>query len=258
MDYRNGRLELAVNKNTQYGATYKVLVRANATSSAVTLTVTVPALKSSAIKVSLKAKNSIDVVRGATAVTVTPSYKNSRITGTEELFVYSSADKYAEPVNHLFHIDRNGQGQYILTAAEGLDHSKTYKVQLVTTYAGLEPVKSSLVKITVKMGSAKLTLSTADRTMFAKDRNDRLAFTMTKKDAALNDIREITVKDARYADKLEVIGYGNGEFAVVFKDGKVDPGLVGKTVTVNLNIFLEGNETTKVNTTAKLKITVVK
>ena len=258
VDYRNGKLELAVNENTQYGATYKVLVRANATSSAVTLTVTVPALKSSAIKVSLKAKNSIDVVRGATAVTVTPSYKNSRITGTEELFVYSSADKYAEPVNHLFHIDRNGQGQYILTAAEGLDHSKTYKVQLVTTYAGLEPVKSSLVKITVKMGSAKLTLSTADRTMFAKDRNDRLAFTMTKKDAALNDIREITVKDARYADKLEVIGYGNGEFAVVFKDGKVDPSLVGKTVTVNLNIFLEGNETTKVNTTAKLKITVVK
>jgi len=39
----------------------------------------------------------------------------------------------------------------------------------------------------------------------------------------------------------------------------VDNSLVGKTITVTLNVFLEGNQIpTKANTTVKLKLTVVK
>ena len=39
---------------------------------------------------------------------------------------------------------------------------------------------------------------------------------------------------------------------------KVDSSLIGKTITVNFDIFIESNQTAKANTTAKLKVTVIK
>ena len=71
-------------------------------------------------------------------------------------------------------------------------------------------------------------------------------------------MERVTIKDTKYQDKLEVLEYGNGEFALCFKNGKVEESLTGKTVTVTLNLFLDGNETEKANTTAKLKLTVQK
>jgi len=78
------------------------------------------------------------------------------------------------------------------------------------------------------------------------------------KDTALNDVSRVEIKDAKYRDKFEVIDYENGRFAIGFRNGKVDTSLVGKTVTLNLNVFLEGNRTTKANTTAKVKLTILK
>ena len=62
----------------------------------------------------------------------------------------------------------------------------------------------------------------------------------------------------------EVIDYGDGVYAIGFKDGKVHKNLLPtgkattKAVTVTLNIYLEGNQTTKANTTASVKLTIVK
>ena len=57
---------------------------------------------------------------------------------------------------------------YIFTAKEGLNPKLKYKVQLVSTLGELE-YKSSPVSISVKMGSAKLTMLSSDTTLFAKD-----------------------------------------------------------------------------------------
>ena len=46
--------------------------------------------------------------------------------------------------------------------------------------------------------------------------------------------------------------------ALSFKDGKVDSKLLGKTVTLNLNVILDGNESSKINATVKLKLTIMK
>jgi len=256
--WNNGKLEIAVNDNTEPGATYKLLVKANAYAPAATLTITIPTEAKSVIKSSLKAKGAIDVIRAGSAVTIMPSYKNATAAGEETLNIYSSADNYVEPVNDLFNIEKDGQGRYVLTAAEGLDHSRTYKAQLVTKF-GDTKVKSGLLKLTVKMGSAKLTLNAEGNILFGNDCRSRIGFTFSTKDAALNAVQEVTVKADKkgYDQMLEVIDLGNGEFAIGFKDETVDRSLLGKTVTITLNIRLSGNETEKVNCTAKLKLTAL-
>ena len=78
-------------------------------------------------------------------------------------------------------------------------------------------------------------------------------------DTQLNDISEVSIKSDKnkYDEKLEILSYGNGEFAIGFKSETVHSSLIGKTVTVTVNIFLDGNETEKANTTAKLKVTIL-
>jgi len=260
--WNDGKLNIAVNENTESGAAYKLLVQANKHAPAATLTITI--LKDSKAKItsSLKAKGSIDVIRDGTAVTITPSCKNcgNETERQEELLIYSSADNYTNPVNHLFRIEQDDQGRYTLTAAEGLDHSKTYKAKLVTRFEGIDPIETKLVKITVKMGTAKLTLKAEGNILFAKDKNSRVNFTLTAKDAALNGVSEVTIKSDKnkFDEKLEIIPYGNGEFAIGFKGEGVHSSLMGKTITVTLNIKVDGNVTAKVNTTAKLKLTILK
>ena len=108
------------------------------------------------------------------------------------------------------------------------------------------------------MGSTKLTLDAEGNSLFAKDCRDRLEFCFAAKDSVLNEVVRVEIKDAKYQNAFEIHPYGNGQFAIGFKDDAVDSSLAGKTITLNLNVWLEGNQTAKANTTAKLKLTVVK
>ena len=80
----------------------------------------------------------------------------------------------------------------------------------------------------------------------------------TAKDETLNQVKSIAIKDSKYKDLFEIHKYGNGEFAIGFAADKEDKSIEGKTITLNVNVFLEGNVTEKVNTTVKLKLTIVK
>ena len=125
----------------------------------------------------------------------------------------------------------------------------------------MPPVKSKQVDLKLKMGSTKLVTQSSDTTLFAKDKNDRALVWFESKDATLNEVAKVEFKDAKQAQMFGLIGYGNGVYAIAFENG-VDSSLVGKsatkTVTVTLNVFIEGNPTEKANTTAKVKLTVVK
>ena len=116
--------------------------------------------------------------------------------------------------------------------------------------------------MSVVMGSAKLTVGNNSTVMFAQDRNDRVLVWFTASDATLNDVSRVEIKDAKYQDMFRIIDYKNGLYAVAYQGGKVHSSLIGKKdtmkVTLNLNVFLEGNESTKANTTAKLALTVIK
>lgn len=256
IQWNDGRLQIAVNGSTEVGATYNLQVKANKHAPAVNLAIKIVDVNPT---VSLKASGTIDVIREGTSILVTPAYRNCmELSKSETLKVYSSADNFTNPVDGLFSMDRDDLGRFVLTAAPGLDHTKTYKVELESTVSGVT-VKSPKVSVKVKMGSAKLTLTADGNTMFGNDCNDRIAFRMTAKDHTLNGVKKVVSRDARF----EIVEYGNGEFALAFAKNSVDRSLLGKTVSVSLDVFLEGNETVsavkpKANATLKLKVSIVK
>ena len=258
--YSDGALKVATNAATQYGATYRILVKANAAAPAAALTVTIPPQNKSNVTVSLKASGKLDVIRSDKGVIVTPAYKNvtADTERLESLVFYSSADNYTKPVNGLFQYESNGKGGYLISRAEGakLDHNLKYKAALVSIIGGTE-VRSSKVSLKVTMGSARLTVQEGSVDLFAKDKNDRATFHLIAKDGALNAAERVQIKDAKYQDLFEVYTYGNGEFAIGFKNGKVSRSLIGKSVTVTLNAWVEGNQTVKANTKIKLKLNIV-
>ena len=252
--WNDGELVIGTNKATEYGATYKLLIAAEEGAAQTTLTVTVPAEAKSNVTATLKVKGNLDVVR-SNAVTVTPVYKGclADTPRTEELLVVRSDNRI---VTDQFDIVKNGDGTYTIAIAEGaqIDLTKKYQVQMESGIAaGIKPVQ---LKIT--MGTAKLNLVAEDTTLFAKDKNDRAAFRITSSDDALNGVAAVEIKDAKYRELFDVIDYGNGNFAVGFREGKADESIIGKSVTLNLNVFLEGNQSAKANATVKIKLTIVK
>ena len=260
--WRNGKLTVATNEKTAYGTTYKLLVRANKDAPAQTVTVTILESDKSSVASTLKAKGRIDVIREGSAVILTPVYKNCASgTEREEVLVFRQINgKQAVEVNDLFGYSANPDGSITVTQAEGkkLDHSKKYTVQMVTYMDGVQICTSKPITLPVKMGTAKLKLTAKDKALFAKDVHDRAVFHVSSTDLTVNAVSRVEIKDAKYKNLLEIHSYGNNEFAIGFKDGEVGSQLKGKTVTVNLNIFLNGNETAKANAVLKLKVTIVK
>ena len=117
--------------------------------------------------------------------------------------------------------------------------------------------ETKLMNMSVVMGSAKLTVKTESTNLFANDKQDRALVWFTAADKTLNEVAKIEIKDAKYQGIFKIYDYGNGQFAIGFA-GDVPKDLAGKTVTLNLNVYLTGNETAKPNTTAKVKLTIVK
>ena len=117
---------------------------------------------------------SSDVIRSSTQIVLTPGYKNCMAgkDWEEEFWVYTSESKYKTPIpaKELFDV-REENGTHILTAKEGLNPKLKYKVQLVSKLGELE-YPSPLVSISVKAGSANVTMTAMGTTLFAKDKYD--------------------------------------------------------------------------------------
>ena len=254
VQYENGKLTVSA-KDAAYGKTYPVTVSAYAGAPAVKLTVAI--LKQNvAVKSTVKATGLIDVIRDSSAITVTPTYTNVLNVDVDKaavLKIYSSADKFKESIAEV----KAEGGIFTIDKSVISDQSLKYKAQLETVIGG-NTIKSNLISLTVKMGTAKLVVKSEDTTLFSKDKNDRALVWFESVDATLNGIARVEVKNTKQATMFELIDYGDGQFAIGFRDGKVDKSLIGKTVTVALNVFLEGNQTAKANATANVKLTIVK
>ena len=85
----------------------------------------------------------------------------------------------------------------------------------------------------------------------------------------LNDVLKVEIKDTKYKDAFEIIDCGDGLFAIGYRGGKIHSVIANlilkknATITLNLNVYMDGNptmenKTPKVNTTAKVKLTIVK
>ena len=257
LNYAGGRLTVGTNESTKYDTTYKVLLRATENDAPVTLTVKIPAQNQSTVTAALRAAGSIDVIRDGTAVTITPTYKNY-IGETElrkELKIYSSTDgrNYGTDVTDQFRITANDSGTFTVTKAAGAQLSTTLKYRAVLSFPDTSNSKSAYIALAVKTGAAKVTLSNP-ATLYRSDRFSRASFTITAADKTLNPAATVKIKDPKLAALYEIYSYGNGEFAIGFKDNTVKPGTGSKSIT--LEMFLDGNATNKPNATATLKLTI--
>ena len=134
------------------------------------------------------------------------------------------------------------------------------KVKLVSTYQDVT-VETALVSFSVSMGSAKLTAAFSDTTLFARDVRDRALVWFESNDLTLNAVSRVAIRDAKYRDMFEVIDYGDGLFAIGYKDNTVHPSLITAksttSVTLNLDVYMEGNQSSKANATVRLKLAIV-
>ena len=246
------------------GKTYPVSVSAYKSAPAVKLSVAV-LKEGSVVKSTIKATGTLDVIREDTAITIKPTYTNYLNVNVDEdavLKIYSSKDSFKTAIAEVY--SKNG----IFTIDSSIigNHTLKYKAQLETKIPGkTDPIKSNQISLSVKMGAAKLTAKSSGTTLFAKDRNDRALVWFEAADASLNDVKTIKIKDAKYKDVFEIIDYRDGSFAVAFKDGKIHESIAKQlekkssvSITLSLDVFMEGNESAKANTTQKVKLTIVK
>ena len=91
--------------------------------------------------------------------------------------------------------------------------------------------------------------------LYKTDRYSRGTFQISTMDKTLSPIDRVAIKDAKQAALFEIYTYGNGEFAVGFKDNAVKEKTKYPT-SVALNVFYEGNTTNTPNAVVTLKLSI--
>ena len=257
LTYSSGCLTVGTNDATRYGATYKLLIQATAFDKPVTLTVKIPAQQNSKVTASLKASGAIDVIRDASSVIVRPTYKNyAGLTPLEKvLTIFSSADgkTYAEDVTSHFRITPNADGSYTVTKLPGEQLNAGLKYRAVLTLPGVANSDPAYVSLPVKSGSAPVKLS-GTAVLYKNDRFSRSPIPFTVTDGAMNPISRVEIKDPKLAQLYEVYSYGNGEFAIGFKNDTVGAGV--KSGNVALEVYVDGNASAKSNASVTLKLNI--
>lgn len=257
------KLMISVNEKTEYGETYRILVRAGENHPAQTLTVTILEEGKSKVTATLKAQGAIDVVRDGTPLTLTPAYKNlsAQTVREETLVFYKTVGKQQEDASDLFAYTANEDGTFTVTKAERaqLDHSCKYTAKLITSINGTVVAESRAISLGVKMGSAKLTATAKDGVLFVNDKYDRAEFSISAADCALNNISAYQIRDKKYRDIFQIAPCGENETAIVLKAGKINELLgksTSKTVTVNILVWLDGNAGEKANVSIPMTFSV--
>ena len=247
--YADGLLTLAVNDRTAYGSTYKVQLWATSNKIS-TVTVKIPAEKASAVTMTAKAKGQIDVIRDASQVLVTPSYKNCLDGQTLDKQVNVTWAKdgknYTQDVTGRFDLNwADGALQVSRMPGETLELTGKYRLEILCE--GME--KPAYVNLPVKSGTAKVTA--APVYLYTKDANHRAELTFMSSDRTLNAVARVELKDAKLKASYEVLDLGDGQFAL-----RLRPSAKAKNGTVTVNLFFEGNNGKKPNATASVKVEI--
>ena len=247
--YADGLLTLAVNDRTAYGSTYKVQLWATSNKIS-TVTVKIPAEKASAVTMTAKAKGQIDVIRDASQILVTPSYKNcldGQSLGKQVNVTWAKDGKnYTQDVTGRFDLNWvDGMLQVSRMPGETLERTGKYRLEILCE--GME--KPAYVNLPVKSGTAKVTA--APVCLYTKDANHRAELTFMSSDRTLNAVARVELKDAKLKASYEVLDLGDGQFAL-----RLRPGAKAKNGTVTVNLFFEGNNGKKPNATASVKVEI--
>lgn len=197
-----------------------------------------------------KAKGQIDVIRDASQVLVTPSYKNcldGQSLGKQMKVTWAKDGKnYTQDVTGRFDLNwADGVLQVSRMPGETLELTGKYRLEILCE--GME--KPAYVNLPVKSGTAKVTA--APVCLYTKDANHRAELTFMSSDRTLNAVARVELKDAKLKASYEVLDLGDGQFVL-----RLRPSAKAKNGTVTVNIFFEGNNGKKPNATASVKVEI--
>ena len=248
--YENGLLTLSVNEKTVYGGSYKVQLWVTL-KRVTTLMVRIPAEKKSAVTMTARARGGIDVIRDASEVIVTPTYRNCLDGASlkKQIKVTWAQDgrNYSQDVTEDFILTWAQDGTLHVSKVPGKELALTGKYRLEILCEGME--KEAYTALSVKCGTARFTVASVS--LYAKDANDMARLTITTTDKTVNTLERVELKDARLKGTYEVLDLGGGQFALC-----LIPGAKAKTGTATLNLFCEGNTTAKPSGTVSVKVEI--
>lgn len=248
--YENGLLTLSVNEKTVYGGSYKVQLWVTP-KRVTTLMVRIPAEKNSAVTMTARARGGIDVIRDASEVVVTPTYRNcldgASLKKQVKVTWAQDGRNYSQDVTEDFILTWAQDGTLHVSKVPGKELALTGKYRLEILCEGME--KEAYTALSVKCGTARFTVASVS--LYAKDANDMARLTITTTDKTVNTLERVELKDARLKGTYEVLDLGSGQFALC-----LIPGAKAKTGTVTLNLFCEGNTTAKPSGTVSVKVEI--
>ena len=248
--YENGLLTLSVNEKTVYGGSYKVQLWVTP-KRVTTLMVRIPAEKNSAVTMTARARGGIDVIRDASEVIVTPTYRNcldgASLKKQVKVTWAQDGRNYSQDVTEDFILTWVQDGTLHVSKVPGKELALTGKYRLEILCEGME--KEAYTALSVKCGTARFTVASVS--LYAKDANDMARLTITTTDKTVNTLERVELKDARLKGTYEVLDLGGGQFALC-----LIPGAKAKTGTVTLNLFCEGNTTAKPSGTVSVKVEI--
>ncbi len=248
--YENGLLTLSVNEKTVYGGSYKVQLWVTP-KRVTTLMVRIPTEKNSAVTMTARARGGIDVIRDASEVIVTPTYRNcldgASLKKQVKVTWAQDGRNYSQDVTEDFILTWAQDGTLHVSKVPGKELALTGKYRLEILCEGME--KEAYTALSVKCGTARFTVASVS--LYAKDANDMARLTITTTDKTVNTLERVELKDARLKGTYEVLDLGGGQFALC-----LIPGAKAKTGTVTLNLFCEGNTTAKPSGTVSVKVEI--
>ena len=248
--YENGLLTLSVNEKTVYGGSYKVQLWVTP-KRVTTLMVRIPAEKKSSVTMTARARGGIDVIRDASEVIVTPTYRNcldgASLKKQVKVTWAQDGRNYSQDVTEDFILTWAQDGTLHVSKVPGKRLALTGKYRLEILCEGME--KEAYAALSVKCGTARFTVASVS--LYAKDANDMARLTITTTDKTVNTLERVELKDARLKGTYEVLDLGGGQFALC-----LIPGAKAKTGTATLNLFCEGNTTAKPSGTVSVKVEI--
>ena len=219
--------------------------------------------KAPAITVTLKNSKNIDVLRpGSTAVIVTPTVKNvyGHVYTESDLIFYRGSGAKAVEISReeapFTVITESGGYQLKLNGTISDPKTDTYSLGMrFTTEAGQTAATKTPVLIPIKMGTAKPVLSTKEVQLLKNDRYSYEEFRIETGDETLAGIREVRIVDKTNSFAIETVG--SGKYAIHFAGNEVSAAAMkAKSMSVKLEVYLEGNNTAKANATLSLKVNI--
>lgn len=200
------------------------------------------------VSVSAKPSGSIDLVRSATAVTVTPSWKNcyTHAASENDIRIYVKIGKQYTDCSSFFTVTVSGDKYRVQAKAGSEPVAGKYFLRIETDEA-VSPYRT----FTVKKGKVPVKASTKNVNLFLKDRYDEENITLTLTDTSLNPISDVKLNAA--GEKYFSLRYtGDGHCVIGWKDNIPAAMKRGAAKSVKLLVTLEGCGGTAATVTVKV------